>query len=67
MPESNPAASTAATHLQHAVREIDQELVAGYAAAHPELIAAFMQTAASESRNWSQAVNTAKKQSQLRD
>lgn len=67
MPESNHAASTAATYLQHAVREIDQELGAGYAAAHPELIAAFMQTAASESRSWAQAVITAKKQSQLRD
>ena len=37
---------TAGEYLQHAIVEIDKELGDGYAAKHPELIAAFIQVAA---------------------
>lgn len=40
------AADTAAQYLAAAVREIDALLGPGYAAQHPSLIGAFMQTAA---------------------
>ena len=42
------AAATAAEYLDAAIREIDAALGMGYAAKHPELVAAFMQTAASD-------------------
>lgn len=37
---------TAHEYLSHAIEEIDGELGKGYAAKHPELIAAFMKVAA---------------------
>ncbi|MGA9267877.1 MAG: hypothetical protein WBV79_15700 [Rhodomicrobium sp.] len=45
------AYKTAAEYLNAAVREIDAEFGEGYAAKHPELVAAFMQTAAHDYRS----------------
>ena len=42
------AGMTAHTYLLDGIRAIDEKLGAGYAAAHPELLGAFMQTAASD-------------------
>jgi hypothetical protein len=41
---------TAAVYMQHAATEIDAVFGKGYAAAHPELVAAFMRTAADDFR-----------------
>lgn len=40
------ASDTAATYLDHAILDIDKRLGQGYAKTHPELVAAYMQTAA---------------------
>lgn len=40
------AMETAETYLDHAIIDIDKRLGQGYAKAHPELVAAYMQTAA---------------------
>jgi hypothetical protein len=40
------APATAETYLRRAIEDIDNLLGEGYAKAHPELIAAYMQTAA---------------------
>ena len=42
------ASDTAATYMRAAQREVDAQFGAGYAAKHPELVIAFMQTAASD-------------------
>ncbi len=42
------ATDTTATYMRRAQREIDDQFGDGYAAKHPELIVAFMQTAASD-------------------
>lgn len=42
------ASGTAATYLRAAQREIDDAFGVGYAADHPELVAAFMKTAAAD-------------------
>lgn len=42
------ASDTAATYLRRALHEIDELYGNGYAAKNPQLVAAFMQTAASD-------------------
>ena len=42
------AQDTAATYMRAAIRDIDEQLGHGYAAQHPELIAAYMQTASAD-------------------
>ena len=44
--EDDPSCRTAGYYLSHAIKCIDEHLGKGYAAAHPELVAGFMQTAA---------------------
>ncbi len=42
------ASSTASDYMRAAVDAIDKQFGTGYAKAHPELVAAFMQTAAAD-------------------
>lgn len=42
------ASMTATTYFKQAIGRIDAEFGSGYAAKHPELVGAFMQTAASD-------------------
>lgn len=42
------AGGTIGTYLGHAIHEIDQRLGKGYAAKHPELMAAFISAAATD-------------------
>ena len=55
----NQATATAGLYLVDAIKVIDAQFGEGYAKQHPELIAGFMQTAASDYRAWSNGVNTA--------
>jgi hypothetical protein len=52
----NQAGSTAHRYLADAINAIDQELGEGYAAKHPELMAAFIRTAATDFAAAAQAV-----------
>ena len=52
------AGFTASKYLNEAILEINARLGPGYAEKHPELIAAFMRTAASDYSAWSLAVAT---------
>lgn len=53
------AVGTTSLYLRQAIAEIDQALGEGYAAKHPELIAGFMQAAASDYLAWQLGVCTA--------
>lgn len=52
------AGATASKYLNEAILEINARLGHGYAEKHPELIAAFMRTAASDYNAWSLGVAT---------